>query len=126
MAFHGHLIKELRKAKGWGVDQIAAESGMAQSTVTAMETGITTSPRKSTISKLAAVLDVPESYFYTDDKGLPSEYLPPLPEEARRLVMDPAGTPYIIAAAIAKSRGISAKKLQDAVDLLTPEKENNK
>lgn len=63
--FHeGDLVRKLRTAEGrdWTVEQLAEKAGLNKGTVSKLERG-ELDPRKSTLEKIAAALDVSAAYL---------------------------------------------------------------
>lgn len=52
----GSVLKKLREQKGFGVNQLAAKSGVSASQISRIENGIQNSPTVETIQKLSAAL----------------------------------------------------------------------
>ncbi|MFT8409864.1 MAG: XRE family transcriptional regulator [Schleiferilactobacillus perolens] len=52
----GSVLKKLREQKGFGVNQLAAKSGVSASQISRIENGIQNSPTVETIKKLSAAL----------------------------------------------------------------------
>lgn len=58
----GQAIKILRTKKGMTQSQLAERCGISVNAVSALETG-KSYPPKSTVEKMCAVFDIPQSYF---------------------------------------------------------------
>lgn len=56
----GHRLRSLRAQKGWTQEHLAAVSGVSVNGVIKLERNQTTTPRATTIRKLAQALDVPD------------------------------------------------------------------
>jgi transcriptional regulator with XRE-family HTH domain len=56
-------IKETRRAKGWNQTRLAREAGMAQGTLSLIESGHTKRPRGDMLIALAEALGVPAPYL---------------------------------------------------------------
>lgn len=54
----GERIKELRKSNKMTIKELSEKSGVGQSTISEIETGIAKNPKGETLSKLASVLNV--------------------------------------------------------------------
>lgn len=54
-------IRELRKARGWTQEELAARAGMTQGVITNLERGARDNPTQETLDKLAGALGVPVS-----------------------------------------------------------------
>jgi transcriptional regulator with XRE-family HTH domain len=61
--FRRDRLRELREAKGLGVEQLARLAGVSQSAITKAENGKAI-PGSDTLAKLARALDTPMGYFY--------------------------------------------------------------
>ena len=60
----GHRVRELRKAKGWTLDQAATEAGLARSTLSKIENG-QMSPTYDAVRKLAEGLKITVPQLFT-------------------------------------------------------------
>ena len=60
----GHRVRELRKAKGWTLDQAAAHAGLARSTLSKIENG-QMSPTYDAVRKLAEGLKITVPQLFT-------------------------------------------------------------
>ena len=60
----GHRVRELRKAKGWTLDQAATQAGLARSTLSKIENG-QMSPTYEALKKLAIGLDISVPQLFT-------------------------------------------------------------
>lgn len=70
----GKKLKDLRKSKGLGVNQLALKSGLSASTISRFETGQRKGPTLETVKKLSKALGVSISYFDDDTSG-PAEII---------------------------------------------------
>lgn len=68
MATFGAEVRELRRARQMTLTELAKESGVSVSHLSAIERG-TASPTLGKISKIAAGLDVPEEWFFSRREG---------------------------------------------------------
>lgn len=73
----GQLIVRHRKQRGFTLDQLAAKSGVAASSIYRVEQGLHASPRADTLSKIADALDIPladvfAAAGYSTSRDLPS------------------------------------------------------
>ncbi|MDT2703665.1 helix-turn-helix domain-containing protein [Enterococcus dongliensis] len=59
----GEKLKELREAKGYGVNQLAMKSGVSSSQISRFENGSRKDPTLETVKKLSKALNVSISYF---------------------------------------------------------------
>jgi transcriptional regulator with XRE-family HTH domain len=66
----GARIREARLARGWTHEDLAREMGVNWRTVHRWQAGQL--PRVATLTRLAAVLDLPESYFVDSAAGATS------------------------------------------------------
>ena len=60
----GHRVRELRKAKGWTLDQAATQAGLARSTLSKIENG-QMSPTYAAVRKLAEGLKISVPQLFT-------------------------------------------------------------
>ena len=60
----GHRVRELRKAKGWTLDQAATQAGLARSTLSKIENG-QMSPTYDAVRKLAEGLKISVPQLFT-------------------------------------------------------------
>lgn len=60
----GHRVRELRKAKGWTLDQAATQAGLARSTLSKIENG-QMSPTYDAVRKLAEGLEITVPQLFT-------------------------------------------------------------
>jgi len=51
-------LAALRRAHGWSIGELAARSGVSETTIGRIERGITTAPRPRVVHRLAAALGV--------------------------------------------------------------------
>lgn len=51
-------LKELRQARGWTQDELAAVSGVTQAQISRLEAGVQLDPRASTLERLADAFDM--------------------------------------------------------------------
>ena len=58
VATTGDKVKRLRRGKAWTQVQLAEESGVAQSTIAQIESGVRKEPHPATLGKLANALEV--------------------------------------------------------------------
>src|SRR5271167_412037 len=52
-------VRDMRYAKGWGPDELAARAEISRTALYQIETGKTCQPRAATLRRIAAALDVP-------------------------------------------------------------------
>ena len=79
--FRRDRLKELREAKGLGVEKLSQLSGVSQSAITKAENGKAI-PGSDTLAKLARALDTPMGFFYGEFPDLDA------PQAAIRMSFD--------------------------------------
>lgn len=70
--FNPLQLAQARNNRNWTQKDLADSSGIAQNTISRIERGENTNPRKSTIQKLADCLSVPIEVFYSEPEIQPS------------------------------------------------------
>jgi transcriptional regulator with XRE-family HTH domain len=54
----GQRIRELRLARGWGIEALARHAGVSRTTLHNLEKGLTPNPRAGTVKKLAEAFEI--------------------------------------------------------------------
>jgi transcriptional regulator with XRE-family HTH domain len=67
----GHRLRAARIARGLTQAQLAARLGTRRSAISAVETGIITTPAATTLAALAQALDITVSWLLSDDPDAP-------------------------------------------------------
>jgi transcriptional regulator with XRE-family HTH domain len=67
-------VRDMRYAKGWGPDELAARAEISRTALYQIETGKTCQPRAGTLRRIAAALEVPMEnlIFGSDDEADPA------------------------------------------------------
>jgi transcriptional regulator with XRE-family HTH domain len=70
MKFNGQALIDARAAAGLTQEQLAVACGATFGTISKLERGVAGEPRLSTITKIAAALDVPVSQLLTESEAV--------------------------------------------------------
>lgn len=70
MKFNRQALKDARDAKGLTQEQLAVAAGATFGTISKLERGAAGEPRLSTLTKIAAVLEIPVSQLLTETEAV--------------------------------------------------------
>ncbi|WP_421695401.1 helix-turn-helix domain-containing protein [Aestuariivirga sp.] len=72
--FNRAMLEVARAARGITQNELAARASVTQALISKIENGITTDPTPETVAAIAGALNLPQSYFYSDERphGLPA------------------------------------------------------
>lgn len=93
-------VRVLRAKKGWNQGQLAAESGVDQTTISRIELGKVKDPHKDILVKLARAFAVTVDYLIEKDEQLPTVNLPPVARLVYLTPMDLMGVVWVRPAGI--------------------------
>ena len=115
--FDGTKLRKIREFKNLSLRELEDIVGISFVSLSDIENGVTTNPRKTTVDKICKGLKINQEYFYNTDSRLPTEVIPNMPPEVEKFVMNDENVPYLILGEKAKKNGISPETLQKIIDL---------
>lgn len=114
----GKKIKELRNKKDFSARELSERSGVARSLISQLETGKRLSTGMDTIYRLAKALDVPLTYFFTDESSPVSQALYESTNDYQHHFIKEENQPYLHILQKAKMAGLTPDLLDELIDLI--------
>jgi len=117
--FDGTKLKKLREIKSLSLRDVEDMVGISSASLSDIENGVTTNPRKSTVDKLCKGLQIDQEYFYNSDSRLPKDVFPNMPKDIESFIMDGNSMRFLIIGEKAKKKGMPPEILDQLVELWT-------
>lgn len=114
----GKKIKELRNIKDVSARELSERSGVARSLISQLETGKRQSTGMDTIYRLAKALDVPLTYFFSDESPSASQAPYESTNDFQNCFIKEENQPYLHILQKAKMAGLTPDLLDELIDLI--------
>lgn len=110
----GSRIRIIREAKGKSQQYVAETTGLSQSYISSLESGVKINPTRKTIEKIALAIEVDPEVLTDSDSALPQEILN-MPQELVGWVAKEENVDYILFAKETKEQGLSPEEASKVI-----------
>ena len=111
-------LKKLRKLRGLSMTDLSKDSGVHQTTISAIEGGKHNSPGIDTIERLAKALRISPLYFFESRIQTPFDVIENMPSEIADFLLQAESLPYLLLSKKAHDDGISSRTIEKLLHIL--------
>ncbi|OPX92882.1 MAG: HTH-type transcriptional repressor RghR [Syntrophorhabdus sp. PtaU1.Bin002] len=111
-------LKRLRKLRKLSMTELSKNSGVHQTTISAIESGKHNSPGIDTIERLAGALRVSPLYFFESRVQTPFDLIDNLPSDLSDFLLRAESLPYLLLSKKAYEEGVSSRTIEKLLSVL--------